>query len=531
VDVREASLEVMRRFGMTTIFGNPGSTEVAFLTDLPADIDFVLALHEGSVVGLATGYAIARSRTAFVNLHTAAGLGNAVNAIANARDCRAPLVVVVGQQARRQLAHEPFLAGRALERLAGEYPVWSTLPVRAQDVPGAIARAHHEAMTRRGPALVVVPMDDWLQEADPLAAAAPASVMRPQPAPGQEISELAQLLDGAHSPAIVVGAGAATDAGWRAVVELAEALQSPVWQEAFASRAGFPQDHPLFAGHLPWPRRGIRERLAPHDAVLVLGTYAFRTYLFDEELALVAPDTRVAVISEDPAEVHRSPCHLGFVAGVAPACSALAARVSRRDAPRAPEPVDPPSLPPPPPPAPGTPLAPGHVLTALAERLPADAVVVEETPSSRSELQQRIPARSPLGFVSNGNGGLGFGIPGAIGLRMALPTRPVVGVIGDGSAMYAIQSLWSSAHYRVGVLVIVMSNGGYAIMDAQARERGGSGAWPGFGAIDIAGMAQCLGCPSAKVTEYAGLIAALDQVVPGLAQRQEPLLLEVAVRP
>jgi benzoylformate decarboxylase len=120
MNVRDATLEVMRRLGMTTIFGNPGSTEVAFLTDLPADIDFVLALHEGSVVGLATGYAIARSRTAFVNLHTAAGLGNAVNAIANARDCRAPLVVLVGQQARRQLAHEPFLTGRALERLAGE---------------------------------------------------------------------------------------------------------------------------------------------------------------------------------------------------------------------------------------------------------------------------------------------------------------------------------------------------------------------------------------------------------------------------
>src|SRR6202012_5174074 len=159
--VRDAAFEVMRRHGMTTIFGNPGSTEIAFLTDLPPDIRFVLGLHEGSVVGMATGYALARSEPAFVNLHTAAGLGNAINAIANARDMRVPLVVLVGQQDRRQLAYEPFLTGRALEKLAGEYPVWSSLPVRAQDVPGAVARAYNEAVACQGPALVVIPMGDW----------------------------------------------------------------------------------------------------------------------------------------------------------------------------------------------------------------------------------------------------------------------------------------------------------------------------------------------------------------------------------
>src|ERR1700685_2593240 len=132
--VRDASFEVMRRYGMTRIFGNPGSTEVSFLTDLPADIEFVLALHEGSAVGIASGYAIARGEPSFVSLHTAPGLGNAINAIANARDTRAPLVVVVGQQDRRQTAFEPFLTGRALDRLAGEYPVWTNTPIRPQDV-------------------------------------------------------------------------------------------------------------------------------------------------------------------------------------------------------------------------------------------------------------------------------------------------------------------------------------------------------------------------------------------------------------
>src|SRR5947209_9250585 len=168
--VRDAAFEVMRRHGLTTIFGNPGSTEISFLTDLPSDLEFVLGLHEGSVVGMAAGYALARDAPAFVNLHTAAGLGNAINAIANARDCRAPLVILVGQQDRRQMAFEPFLTGRALERLAGEYPVWRQLPSRAQDVPGAIDRAWHEAAAARGPALVVVPMGDWLEPADDAAA-------------------------------------------------------------------------------------------------------------------------------------------------------------------------------------------------------------------------------------------------------------------------------------------------------------------------------------------------------------------------
>ena len=159
--VRDAALEVMRRYGMTTIFGNPGSTEIPLLTGLPDDFEFVLALHEGSVVGIATGYALATGTPAFVNLHTAPGLGNAVNAIANARDMRAPLVILVGQQDRRHVAFAPFLTGRELERLAGEYPVWTTEPARPQDVPGAIARAWHEARTARGPAMVVVPMGDW----------------------------------------------------------------------------------------------------------------------------------------------------------------------------------------------------------------------------------------------------------------------------------------------------------------------------------------------------------------------------------
>jgi benzoylformate decarboxylase len=525
--VRDATLEVMRRFGMTTIFGNPGSTEVSFLTGLPEDIEFVLALHEGSVVGIASGYAIARGAPAFVNLHTAPGLGNAVNAIANARDTRAPLVIVVGQQDRRQTAFEPFLTGRALDRLAGEYPVWANTPARPQDVPGAIARAYHEADAAQGPALVVVPMGDWEEPADPLAADSPHRVVAPAGVEADQLAGLAELVESAQHPAIVVGAGADSVEGWRALVALATRLNCPVWQEPFGARAGFPQDHPLFAGHLHWRRRLMREALAPHDLVLVVGTNAFRLYLLEQPEPPVAPGTRVAVITADRAEALRSPCELAVVAPVAAACAALAAQLQQR-AGQAPEPMRRPSAQAPP--APGEPLTASHVLHALAERLPADAVLVEESPSAKPELHERIPVREPLGFVSCANGGLGFGISGAIGLRMALPDRAVVAVLGDGSTLFAIQALWSAARYEVGVVMIVLANGGYGVMDAQARARGGAGAWPSFPEVQIAGIAHSLGCPATRVQTHDELLGALDDALAEpAAARDQPLLIEVVV--
>jgi benzoylformate decarboxylase len=529
--VRDAALDVMRRFQMTKIFGNPGSTEVPFLVDLPQDFEFVLALHEGSVVGIASGYALARGRPSFVNLHTAPGLGNAINAIANARDCRAPLVIAVGQQDRRSIAFEPFLTGRALERLAGDYPVWSSLPVRPADVPGALARAYHEAAASRGPALVVVPMGDWLEQADPLAAGAPAVVVRPGVVAPEELGPLAALVAEARSPVLVVGAGADSRVGWDAVVALAERLGCWVWQEPFGGRAGFPQDHPLFAGHLPWMRRRLASKLEGHDCVLAIGTSAFRTYLFDDPVALVDPGVSIGVITDDPAEAHRSPCDVAVVAPVASTCAALASLVPERlvMAGASGAAMQRPATPAPP--GPGEALRAGHVLAALAERLPADAVVVEETPSSRPELHARIAARAPIGFVSNANGGLGFGLSGAIGLRMGLADRPVVAVVGDGSAMYAIQSLWSAARYGVGVLLIVMANGGYAVMDELARARGGQGAWPGFAGIDITAMSLALGCPARRVSTHDELVVALDEVIPRLQSRTEPLVLEVSVEP
>jgi benzoylformate decarboxylase len=328
--VRDATLDVFRAFGLTTIFGNPGSTEIPLLGGLPGDLRFVLGLHEGSVVGIATGHALAAGAPALVNLHTAPGLGNAVNAIANARDMRAPLVVLVGQQDRRHIAAAPFLTGHGLERLAGDYPVWAVQPARAQDVPGSIARAWHEARTRRGPALVVVPMGDWEEPADEeLAVGAPARLLGSPAVDAGAVAELAELIDGAQAPALLVGAGIDGAPGWAGVVALAERLRSPVWQESFCGAAGFPQDHGLFAGHIHWSRQRRREALGGHDLVVVIGSSAFRYYLYDAGPP-VEPGTVVAVITDDPAEAHRSPGALALLGSPAASSRRRACRSPRR---------------------------------------------------------------------------------------------------------------------------------------------------------------------------------------------------------
>jgi len=513
---------------MTTIFSNPGSTEVPFLVDLPSDIRFVLALHEGSVVGIASGWAIAAAAPALVLLHTTAGLGNAVGALATARVNRAALVVLVGQQDRRHLDSEPFLTGR-LRDLAGDYPVSVEEPPRAQDVPGAIRRAHARARIGRGPALVIVPMDDWLAPApEAYEVLGPRRLLIAPAVDDEAVGELAQMLEGARHPALVVGAGADDANAWRALVTLAERLACPVWQEPFGARAGFPQDHPRFAGHLPAERSRLRAALAGSDCVLAVGAPIFRQYPFAPG-PLVEPHTLLALVSDDAAEVQRSPADLAVLGDPAAVCSRLAQALQPRTATTAAVATnDALAQPAPDPPASQQALLAGHVFDALAQRLPADAILIEETPSSRPELHRRLRARQPLGFLSAAMGGLGFALPAAIGARMALPERPVVAVLGDGSSLYAIQGLWTAARYHVGVLFVVLVNGRYAVMDRLAEHQGGSPAWPDFDTVDIAALARAFGCEAVEVSEPRALTAALDGAFAHL-ERTQPLLLAVTI--
>jgi benzoylformate decarboxylase len=233
------------------------------------------------------------------------------------------------------------------------------------------------------------------------------------------------------------------------------------------------------------------------------------------------------MVSRDAAEVHRSTVDLAVLAAPGPVCARLARVVPARGTAR-PGPFPVPAAPEPP--APGEPLRAAHVFSALAERLPRNAIVIEESPSNRPELLVRLPARQSLGSLSPAMGGLGFALPAATGLRLARPDRPVVAIVGDGSSLYSIQALWSAAHYRSGVLFVILANGGYAIMDRLAEQEGGTAPWPSF-AIDVAALARAFGCAARTVTTYDELAGVLDEVVPSLVRRGEPLLVEVAVAP
>jgi len=524
--VRDAVIDVLRDRNLTTVFANPGSTEVPFLSGFPDDLEFVLALHESSVVGIATGWAISRGEPALALLHTTAGLGNAVGALATARVNRAPLVVLVGQQDRRHLAHEPFLTGR-LQSLAGDYPVWVDLPARAQDLPGSIGRAYHEAATGKGPAIVIAPMDDWAAPADdPANDASPGLVLRAAGADSASVEALAELLASAERPAIVVGSGSADVVSWEALRRIAETIDAPVWQESFGARAGFPHDHPRFAGHLPADRGRLRTTLEPYDVVLVVGAPAFRQYGYAPGL-LYPPATRVAVVTDQPAEAHRSVAELVVLGPVAAICTEL----SRAVAPRAGADGSTIHNAPPAALAAHNPLRAGHVFDALAARLSPDAVVIEESPSSRPELLARLPARTPLGILSPAMGGLGFGIPAAIGMRMADPGRQVVVLVGDGSSLYSIQALWTAVRYRVGALVVVLANGGYAIMDRLMEMEDASPRWPGFPEIDFVALARAFGCAAEMVVTPDELERSFDDAVASLDGRDEPLVLVVSVAP
>jgi benzoylformate decarboxylase len=274
---------------------------------------------------------------------------------------------------------------------------------------------------------------------------------------------------------------------------------------------------------LPFDRRRLRATLAPFDVVVAVGAPVLRQNPFDAGPFTEQPVT-FGVVTDDPDEAHRSAAELAVLGSPGPVCLALATRLPEKpqrtyayaEVPRRRN---------------SSSGKAGDVLQALGDRVPEDVILVEECPSNQVELTYRIPARRPLGFVSAANGGLGWGLNAAIGLRMGLPERPVVAVLGDGSTLFGVHGLWTAAHERAGALFVVLKNGGYRIMDQLAARAGGAGPWPAFDDVDIAAIARALGCDARRITDHDDLTATLDDVIPTLRERAEPLLLEVEVEP
>jgi benzoylformate decarboxylase len=523
--VREATFDLFRAHGMTTIFGNPGSTELPMLADFPEDFSYVLGLQELVVVGMADGYAQATGRPTHVNLHTAPGVGNAVGGIFNAQANKAPLVITAGQQVRAQITIEANLSNRDATVGPQPYVKWSHEPPRAQDVPGALARAiHHATLPPRGPAFVSIPMDDWNQEADEdRSRQATARRVNGRGAPDAEaLAQLARALEAARNPALVAGPDIDASGGWDAAVALAERQRLAVWASPATggSRIGFPERHPAFVGILPPAIGPISETLKDHDLVLVVGSSVFPYYPYLPG-PLLAPDTRLVAITSDPGEAARAPMGDAIVGDVAIALARLVELVDRSPR-QAPEPRPAPGEPPH-----ADPLSGSEAMAALADAWPQDGIAVVETPSSTLALRNRLRISTPGSYYFCASGGLGYGISAAVGVQLAEPDRPVVCVLGEGSAQYGITALWSAVANKLPVTFLVLQNHEYMILKWFAMLEQVSGA-PGLDlpGLDVAAVARAYGMRALEVRGREELTEALREAI---GDGDGPRLLQVPV--
>jgi benzoylformate decarboxylase len=523
--VREATFELFRAHGMTTIFGNPGSTELPMLRDFPEDFTYVLGLQELVVMGMADGYAQATGRPTHVNLHTAPGVGNAVGGIFNAQANKSPLVITAGQQVRAQVSIEANLTNRDAVVGPQPYVKYSHEPTRAQDVPYAIGRAiHHASLPPRGPAFVSIPMDDWSVEADPeIVRQATARTVTGTATPDDAaLRRLAERLSNARNPVFIAGPDIDTSGGWDAAIALAEKQHLPVWASPATggSRLGFPENHPHFIGVLPPAIGAIAETLKEHDLVLVVGSSVFPYYPYIPG-PFLAEGTELVALTSDPGEAARAPMGDAIVGDVGRALSALVELVNTTDRqapPARPAPGEPPAA---------DPMSGSQALAALAAAWPQDGIAVLEAPSSTLAARNRLRLSTPGSYYFGASGGLGFGISAAVGVQLAQPHRPVVAIIGEGSAQYGITALWSAVAYKVPVTFLVLRNAEYMILKWFAMLEQVEGA-PGLElpGLDVAAVARGYGMPAQEVASADELEGVLRQEI---ASHDGPRLVQARV--
>ncbi|MBP3037466.1 benzoylformate decarboxylase [Arthrobacter sp. zg-ZUI100] len=494
--VLEASADLFRAYGMTTIFGNPGSNELPFLAGLGEDFDFVLGLHEQVVVGMAEGYSRVTGRPVLVNLHAASGTGNAMGALTNARYAHVPLVLLAGQQVRRTVGQESMLANTNAAMLTYPLTKYAHEPLAAADVPRTLSQAILEATTHpQGPVYVSVPLDDWAQPALPDdARLAQRSVVMAGALPPELARELTAAVDQASSPALVLGpqvdaAAVADPTVFASVVRLAEHLNATVYVAPSPPRGPFPTTHPNFGGVIVPGIDSVRRQLSGHDVVLVLGAPVFRYHRW-EPADYLDPGTEVWQVTQDPSEATRAPFGRAVIADVAAAITVLAQSTVDRGTRRPGRAL---------PPAATSPdgMTGTEILEVLNQHVDDSVVYVNETTTLDLEYLERVAMDRPGMYHFPASGGLGFGLPAAVGISLALPEATVVATIGDGSANYGITALYTAAQRGTRTVFVIVNNSGYGALAGFAQRMGVPDV-PGLtlGGIDFVSLAQGYGVPA-----------------------------------
>ena len=547
---KEALVRMLIAEGVEYIFGNPGTSETPMmdaLQDFP-QIRYIQALQEGTAVGMADGYARATGRPAFANIHIAGGLANGISALYNAHRGGTPVVLTAGNSDTRMLLSEPTLSGDLVE-MTRQYTKWSHEIHHPTDVPGAVRRAFKEARTPpTGPVFLSFPWDTMDEQADVDVIGGGPGYFRTRP-DRDALARASQLLAQAENPVIVIGDRIAQSGGVAAMTRVAEMLGARVFAASF-SEVNFPTSHPLWSGLLNTSSPVTRRLLAGADVVLAVGANIFSSFLY-VDTPLLDPQSRLVHLDSAPREVEKNyPTEVGILADpatglaelaealeqdlTAPAKEAAATRMaeladSRRRAQdeyrqRLRRRWD------------NSPIAVERMMHELAAAVPPGTIVADEAITSRPALMQEFDFDQPGSLYGIQGGALGWAMPGALGLKLAQPDRPVLAVVGDGASMYTVQALWTAATFNIPVVYAICNNRAYRILkvnmdiylkrmlndDARVSEYTGMDfANP----LDLAAMAQALGVASEKITDPAQIGPAARRMF----DRGQPGLLDISI--
>jgi benzoylformate decarboxylase len=545
---RQVFMESLLAHGVEHIFGNPGTTESPILDallDYP-QLRYIVALHEGVALGAASYHAQATGRPAVVNVHVAPGLGNSLGMLYNALKARAPLVVTAGQQDTRLRLRGPVL-GHDLVAMAAPLTKWSVQVERADELALIMHRAVKIATDPpAGPVFVALPIDVMEQETDqgPLAPGRLHRAPAPDPA---GVAEAAALLLGGRRPVIVAGDDAAPAAA--ELLALAERLGAAVWCEGIRARQVVPSRHPNFRLSLPFDAVAIRRALDEADVVLLVGGPFFEEVWYAPGSPLPPGAAAIHVETSPERLAHNLPVTVGLVSEPRAALAALRSAVEReagdafraaaaarnevlralkaQDAQaqraRAAKRWD------------SAPISMPRLMAEVESALPDDAIVVDEAITAGPDLARTIQFERAGDYVGARGGGIGQALPGAIGIKLARPDRPVVALSGDGSAMYSIQALWTAAHHDLAIAFVILNNREYRILKHNMdtyRQRFGAKPDRGYPNMDLVSpdlgfvdIARGLGVEGMRVGHPAELRPALGRAL-GAGR---PFLLDVAI--
>ena len=540
-----AFMKLLAQEGVTKLFGNPGTTELAIMEAMSQQsaINYVLGLQEAVVVGMADGYARASNKLAACNVHVAPGLGNAMGALYNAKFYGSPVLITAGQQEQGHGLMEPMLYD-PLVPIAQPLVKWAVDVTRVQDLPRIVHRAVKVALTPpTGPVFISLPGDILDAEA-PLDLGHPTRVdaeVRPSDA---ALDRLADRLLSARNPVLIAGHELATRDALQEAAQLAEVLGAAVWQQTVPYAAHFLSEHPAFVGQLTRSQTQVRGWLQPHDLLVCLGADVLRMSVHNPVDAL--PDGMPIVqISERDWELGKNyPTEIAINANVKETLRALTTVLRTRmtavqkstaatrlaeiaknnwSVKRAKACEETVKL------EGARPMDPKVLMMRLSEAVPRDVVVVEEGLSSTFQLLNYLPLRDHQGFYGLASGGIGFAMAGAVGISIALPDRPVVAIVGDGSAMYSIQALWTAAHLKLPITYVIPNNRSYRILKERLVSFRKTDKFVGMDmndpAIDFVTLAQSMGVPAQRIADPADVGPALRESI----KSGGPRLLDVTV--